>query len=289
MERPLSLLEEMSMPDPNFPVKLCTSRFAGRGRILFEAHWHNHMELLYIREGHAVVECNYASYEAGPGDLIAVNSNDIHMGILLSDEIEYDCLIADLGLLQSLSPDAAETKYITPIVQNRILFRNVIRGDGQLNDCMEQLQGEFAWRQPGFELSVKSLLYRLLTLLLRGYVEVRLTEPESRARLRNLERFRPIFHHIETHYTEELTVDSLAGLASLSRFHFSRLFRQLTGRTVTDYVNRIRINKSEDLLRNTEKTIAEIAMAAGYNDLSYFSRTFRRYRGLAPSEVRVQR
>jgi AraC-like DNA-binding protein len=279
----------MDMPDPDFPVKLTACRHSGRGRIIFEAHWHNHIELLYIRSGHAIVECNYAAYEAGPGDLIAVNSNDIHMGILQSDDVVYDCLIADLGLLQSLSPDAVETKYITPIVQNRILFSNLISQDQAMNDCMEQLADEFAQRLPGFELSVKSLLYRLLTLLLRGYVDVRLTEPESRVRLRNLERFKPIFHHIETHFTEELTVDSLAGLASLSRFHFSRLFRQLTGRTVTDYVNRIRINKSEDLLRNTEKTIAEIAMAAGYNDLSYFSRTFRKYRGLAPSEVRAYR
>ena len=134
---------------------------------------------------------------------------------------------------------------------------------------MEQLAGEFSGRLPGFELSVKSLLYRVLTLLLRGYVDVRLTETESRARLRNLERFEPIFHYIEKNYTEDLTVDGLARLALLSRFHFSRLFRQLTGRTVTDYVNRIRINKSEYLLRNTHKTIAEVAMSTGYNDLSY--------------------
>ena len=114
MDRPLSLLEPMSMPDPHFPVKLTASRQSGRGRILFEAHWHNHIELLYIRSGYALVECNYAAFQAGPGDLIAVNSNDVHMGILQSDEIEYDILIADLTLLQSLSPDAAETKYITP-------------------------------------------------------------------------------------------------------------------------------------------------------------------------------
>ncbi|OXM13609.1 AraC family transcriptional regulator [Paenibacillus herberti] len=288
-QRPLSLLEPMNMPDPHFPVKHGTMRETGRGVTLFPAHWHNHIELLQFRSGHAVIEVNYVPIEAGPGDIMVFNSNDIHMGILQSESVEYDILIADLTLLQSQSPDAAETKYITPMAQNRILFRNQISGDARLTAILDQLAEEFRTRQSGFELSVKSLLYGMLTELLRGYVDLRLTENESHTRLRNLERFEPIFHYIETNYTDDITVDDLAARASLSRFHFSRLFRQLTGRTVTDYVNRIRINKSEYLLRSSEKTIAEIAMAAGYNDLSYFSRTFRKYRGYAPSEVRSRR
>ncbi|WP_251562824.1 AraC family transcriptional regulator [Paenibacillus pasadenensis] len=285
-QRPLSLWEPMNMPDPHFPVKHSVSHQSGRGITLFNAHWHNHIELLRFRSGNALVEVNYVPIEAGPGDILVFNSNDIHMGILQSEHVEYDILIADLTLLQSQSPDAAETKYITPMAQNRILFRNHISGDASLSAILDRLSDEFANRRLGFELSVKSLLYGMLTELLRGYVELRLTENESHTRLRNLERFEPIFNYIENHYTEDITVEALAAQASLSRFHFSRLFRQLTGRTVTDYVNRIRINKSEYLLRSSEKTIAEIAMAAGYNDISYFSRTFRKYRGYAPSEAR---
>ncbi|QJC50996.1 AraC family transcriptional regulator [Paenibacillus albicereus] len=286
MERPLSLLEPMSMPDPRFPVKHGKMKAAGKGATLFPAHWHNHIEVLRFRSGQARVEVNHVPFDAGPGDVMVFNSNDIHMGLLSSDEVEYDILIADLALLQSQSPDAAETKYITPMAQNRILFRNRISGDEALASILDRLAEEFRERQAGFELSVKSQLYAMLTLLLRGYVELRLSEQESSARLRNLARFEPIFDYIEAHYTEDITVEELAARASLSRYHFSRLFRQLTGRTVTDYVNRIRINKSEYLLRSSEKTIAEIAMAAGYNDLSYFSRIFRRYRGYAPSEAR---
>ncbi|MCL9659621.1 AraC family transcriptional regulator [Paenibacillus hunanensis] len=289
MNWPVNLQEPMSMPDPSFPIKVnfCGSR--EYGQVLFPHHWHRHMEFLYVESGEAMIECNAKPIHVQAGDLIVLNSHDLHQGISLSSELVYYALIADLQSLQSPSQDAVETRFITPMTQNRLIFHSYIRGDTGLQRCMEDIIDEFRDRRIGHELAVKSLMYRLLALLVRGYVDDLSDWRHTENRMRNVERFTPILQHIEQHYAEEMTIEQLAELAGLSRFHFSRVFRELTGRTVTEYVNQVRINRAEYLLLNTGMTVSEVAMAAGYNDISYFSRTFKKYRDRAPSDARAGR
>ncbi|WP_322924220.1 AraC family transcriptional regulator [Paenibacillus campi] len=289
MNWPVDLQEAMSMPDPSFPIKVnfCSSR--EYGQVLFPHHWHRHIEFLYVESGEAIIECNAKPIHVRSGDLIVLNSNDLHQGISLSNQLVYYALIADLQSLQSPLQDAVEMRFITPMTQNRLLFCSHIEDDAELQHCMENIIAEFRDRRIGHELAVKSLMYRLLALLVRGYVADLSDWRHTENRMRNVERFTPILQYIEQHYAEEMTIEQLAELAGLSRFHFSRLFRELTGRTVTEYVNQVRINRAEYLLLNTSMTVSEVAMAAGYNDISYFSRTFKKYRNIAPSEARVER
>jgi AraC-like DNA-binding protein len=286
MDRPLALLEPMDMPDRFFPMKIhyCTAK--EYGKTLFTHHWHNHMEFLYFTKGSALIELNSVPYEVQAGEMVVVNSNDLHYGVCLSDDLVYYAMIVDIKLLQSQTPDAIETKFITPITQNQIMFASKISGDPEITECATSLIREMDERELGYELSIKSYLYRLLAILLRRYGKDTLSPEESMYRLKNLERFTPIFQYIEENYQEELSVDLLAGLAGLSRYHFSRLFKELTARTVTEYVNTLRINKSEYLLRNSRMNISEIALSSGFKDIYYFSRAFKKYKHVSPSELR---
>ncbi|CAM3782227.1 helix-turn-helix domain-containing protein [Marinicrinis lubricantis] len=286
MNKQLNLREEMSMPDPHFPVKVNHCQFHEAGVVLFPHHWHQHIEFLYFVRGEARIECNSHSMEVGPGDLVVVNSNDLHHGVSLSEDLLYFALIADTSVLGSHSVDAVDTKYITPIAQNRILFQHKITNDSRIQQCMDQLLAEFRERDFGYELAIKSYLYQLLTILIRNYVTRIISPVEYNTRLRNLERFNPIFQYIEQHFEQKITVDVLAGLIQMSRFHFSRVFRDLTNKSVTEYVHMIRIHHAEHLLRSTTMTISEIALAAGYNDIYYFSRMFKQYKNVSPSIYR---
>ncbi|MGN7356990.1 helix-turn-helix domain-containing protein [Paenibacillus sp. SAF-054] len=274
------------MPDRFFPIKVhyCTSN--EHGKTLFNHHWHNHMEFLYFTKGSAMVELNSVPYEVSEGDLVVVNSNDLHYGVSRCDDLVYYAMIVDIKLLHSHSLDAIETKFITPITQNRILFASKISGDDEIISCISSLIHELSQRELGYELSIKSYLYRIITILLRRYGTHKMTMEDHQLRLKNLERFTPVFQFIEDHYQDDLTIDLLSGLAGLSRFHFSRLFKELTGRTVMDYINTLRINKSEYLLRNSRMNISEIALSTGFKDIYYFSRSFKKYKHISPSELR---
>lgn len=286
MKKILPFREPMDMPDPYFPIKIHRTPFNEYGAILFHHHWHEHIEFLFFIEGEAMIECNSEQMHVKAGDLIVLNSTDLHHGISLSENLFYYAIIADTSLLHSHSVDAVEMKYITPITQNRISFQNKISKDSDVNGCISSLIEEFENREFGYELAVKSYLYRLLTILLRKYI-VRLLDPsEYQLRVKNLERFDPIYQYIEENYSNKINVDDLAKQMNMSRFYFSRLFKELTGKTVSDYVNFVRINKSEYLLRNTSMSISEIAHATGFNDIYYFSRLFKTYKKVAPSKIR---
>lgn len=286
MEKYESLREPMDMPDPQFPIKLHRIGFSQQGGVLFPHHWHRHLEFLFFVKGEALIECGSASMSASAGDLIAVNSNELHYGISASTELFYYALIFDVSLLHSQSADAAETKFITPLTQNRLLLRNYIGSDESASACMHAIIRELEQREIGYELAIKSELYRLLTLLIRGYVGTVLTQDEHAERMKNVERFAPVFDYIDRHFKDELSVELLAGIAGLSRFHFSRLFKELCGRTVTEYITTTRLNIADDLLRRSPLSVSEVAAATGFNDIYYFSRTFKKHKHVSPSSIR---
>lgn len=288
MQKPLSLRESMDMPDPHFPIKLHHCRYDQYGATTFPPHWHEHLEFLYFVEGEARITCNSLSYDVGPGDLVVVNSTDMHHGMSLSDRLFYFAVILDPSLLHSQLIDAVETKYITPITQNRIVFRNLITDDPAVTDCIDSLIREYKGREFGYELAVKACLYRLLTVLLRNHAVTGQSPNEYSARLRNLERLGPVFQYIEENYRSRIAVDDLAAIASLSRYHFCRQFKELTDKTVTDYVNFVRINKAESLLRTTGLSIAEVASETGFGDIYYFSKLFKAYKKIPPSKFRSE-
>ncbi|MBB6730005.1 AraC family transcriptional regulator [Cohnella zeiphila] len=286
MEKSPVLREEMDMPDPLFPIKIHHCRYEKTGATTFAHHWHEHLEFLYVVEGEARFSCNSETHDVVPGDIVIVNSADLHHGISLSDRLFYYAVIVDPALLHSHTVDTVEAKFITPIAQGRIRFANKISDDPIVRESLTSLIGEFNGQAFGYELAVKSWLYRLLTALLRRHTAVSLSPEQYSSRLRRLERLDPVFRHIEERYADKITVDELAGIARMSRFHFGRVFKELTNRSVTDYLNFVRINKSEYDLRHSEKTITEIALENGFGDVYYYSRLFKSYKNVTPSSLR---
>jgi AraC-like DNA-binding protein len=285
MIKPNAMLEPMDMPNPYFPIKVHRCKATQYGQIMFPNHWHKHMEFLYFISGKAAIACNSVEYIVQSGALIVMNSNDLHAGVSLSDDLFYYAIILDPSLLQSHAMDAVETKFITPITENLILFNNKIENDAPIINSILSIVSELDHQEMGYELAIKSHLFAILTLLLRGYVAQILTFNDYKARLINLERFTPILEYIEAHFHQELSVELLADKAGLSRFHFGRLFKALTGKSVTDYINNARIRRAEYLLRNTPLTISEIALTVGYHDIYYFSRIFKKYKDVPPSQM----
>jgi len=95
--------------------------------------------------------------------------------------------------------------------------------------------------------------------------------------------------HIDAHYAQPLTVDRLAKLAGLSRFHFIRAFHASTGRTPHQYVRERRLERARELLVNTPMPVTEICDAVGFQSLGSFSSLFRRLTGETPAEYRAKR
>ncbi len=103
---------------------------------------------------------------------------------------------------------------------------------------------------------------------------------------RDQRRITRALRHIEAHCEEPLSLDTLAGQAAMSPYHFLRTFRALVGMTPHQYVLRTRLHRAALLLRRTDQPVAGIAFDCGFGDLSTFNRRFRRVMGASPREYR---
>lgn len=279
--------EKMTMPNPDFSMKVMPSRVKGVNSTNISPHWHEEMELLYFTKGSSSIKCNNKSFTVHKGDLIIANCNDLHSGINLTEDVHYYCIILDPHILNSRLIDLCDSKYITPIIDNTLLFENHIVDNVAIQRCIELIIDEYTHRECGFELAIKAGLYNLLVLLLRKHVQVILTDSQVKSRMKNINRFNPIIQYIDTHYAEELSLEKISELAHMSKFHFCRLFKQMTGHTVTHYINSIRIQNAERLLASSDLSVSEIAYTVGFQDTSYFSRIFKSIKGISPSKKRI--
>ncbi|HWR10132.1 AraC family transcriptional regulator [Sporomusa sp.] len=268
----------------DFPVDIHRSEHQRLGTVI-ECHWHENFELLYFEKGEAIIYCNSRPIRVGPGELIIINSNDLHYGENVSPQLVYYVVEFDLSFIHSNKIDLCQTKYMTPLVQNRILFRNQIDQNNELLEEVRHLINEYYRQELGYELAVKAYIYRILVLLLRFYGEQTISESEKDRQRSNLSRLSPVLEYMDCYYTEKLSLEQLSSMANMSPHYFCRLFKHLTGKSPTEYINHLRLNKAVALLLESNLNITEIAMAVGFNDSNYFSRLFKKYKQVPPSKL----
>lgn len=97
---------------------------------------------------------------------------------------------------------------------------------------------------------------------------------------------REICEYVDTHYNEEITLQGLAAQAKFSPSHFGSMFKKIMGIPPLQYLNKVRIEKSKQLLIHTDQKIYEIASQVGYANLPYFTRIFKQTTGFSPNEFR---
>jgi AraC-like DNA-binding protein len=264
----------------DFPIKIRRIEYRDPGPIL-KSHWHEELMIFHIEKGTAVIHCNNQQLKVSAGDLIIINSNDIHYVENKCHDLIEQYIIVDFAFLCSSRQDVCQNKYITPLQQNRIRFQNLIQNDEELRQQVLDLFKEYQQKNHGYELLIKSILYRIFALLLRRHTVPPADELETRHRY----QLRPILQYVDAHYDQKLTLKDLASMAHMSRHHFCRLFKNITGMPPIEYVNRVRIHTAMKLLQHDKVPINEVSQAVGIDDSNYFSRLFKKYKKISPSSV----
>ncbi len=96
-------------------------------------------------------------------------------------------------------------------------------------------------------------------------------------------------HFIHNNYATDISLERVASTVRLSRYHFSRLFREITGLTYQSYVNRVRIEQAKKMLNDDALSVTDAGYAVGYSDLTHFERIFKKIVGSNPSQYRRRR
>ncbi|MBR2926776.1 MAG: AraC family transcriptional regulator [Clostridia bacterium] len=233
----------------------------------FCLHWHEHTEILYIKRGTLHLRCAENTLKATEGDCVIINENELHDGI--GGECEFLCIY--------LSPALFEPKHY--------LFQTLVR-DEALADIILRLAQEYPKSSHSGQLATKGLTFLMLSHLISNHTQQTFSEVTYRQYAKNLNIINDVVQYLEQNYSERITTASLARRFYLSEGHFCHVFKEVTGKTITGYINTLRIEKAITLLKNTDLSITDISMQCGFCDANYFTRTFKKYKGISPSSVR---
>jgi two-component system, response regulator YesN len=100
---------------------------------------------------------------------------------------------------------------------------------------------------------------------------------------------RRAIEYIRMNLNQDLSLDSISGSLNLNSYELSRQFKKETGKNITEYINNRRINEALYILENDNISITDVAFTVGFNDVNYFTKVFKKLKGITPSEYRKQK
>ena len=140
-------------------------------------------------------------------------------------------------------------------------------------------------RTPGSSRRVADLTQLFASFLAENYTKTTSEKPNLQGGL-PIRKLRQVEDYVSEHLAEDICVEALAEVVGLSPFHFSRVFKQATDMTPHQFVTRARMLNAQQLIRETSRSLIEIALEVGYPNPSHFAQVFRRVVGVTPTEFR---
>ena len=250
-------------------------------------HWHDQMEVIYIKRGEGVVSVDFNRLEVRAGSIVPVLPGEIHsIDGTPGGRMEYENIIFSPGMLGGGDEDEWFRKNVLePLRNGNLAFeRPIPPGTDFYLEAKTALDGADAActvRTPGYSLLVKGHLFEFLHALYVNRLDRPLVEPRKSA-----DRLKAVLADVKARYAERLTVAEAASLAGYSEAHFMRVFKEETGQTFVGYLNDYRLTAATYFLRETGESIGNIAVSCGFDNESYFIRRFRARYGKTPSEYR---
>lgn len=251
-------------------------------RYVMSYHWHVEYEIIRILKGSLTVTLDEKSFTSNENDVIFVHSGILHSGI--PEDCVYQCIVFDINTFLKNNPVCGE--YIQKILhQEMMLFSHFTAEQPEILSCVSSLFQAMYSKNPGYELIVFGQFYHFFGLVFSNHYFV---ENPTRARrdYKRILQLKQVLEFIEKNYASPLTLQQLSASVSMSPKYFCRFFSEMTHQTPMDYLNRQRIEEACYQLAATDDSITEIAYRNGFNDLSYFIRTFRKYKGITPGKYK---
>lgn len=249
-------------------------------------HWHEEMEIIYIKKGHGTVTIQLQPYPVAAGCIALAPPGTLHAIDGAPDaRMEYENILFSRELLLSAAGDWCDSACLRPLISGRACLPPVLRPGQPLHAeaaaCLDEADAACSAGQPGYPLLVKAALYRLFYALYAAAGDALAIPPPEAERVKQTLAF------IEARRGEKLTVAQAADAAGYSPAHFMRFFKAAVGQTFVEYLTDCRLSAAARSLAETDDAVGRIAEDAGFESPSYFCRLFRRKYGVSPSRYRM--
>lgn len=248
-------------------------------------HWHDYYEILYVMDGSAIQSVNGKTQEITKCDIVLISPGDVHKTHSNSDD---GCLILVILFLPQVlaleNNSNASSQYIDVFMDKDILKSCFLNKpylfENELKKITSKINEEYTLKDLGFLLITKGLIYQLLGLIKRNICQL----DENIIIPKNYNVILDICKYIEVNYQENLSLAKTASVFGYSPEHLSRMFSATTNKSFKKFVDFVKMNEAKKLLLFTNMSVVDISDYLKFDDVSTFSRTFKRVFDMSPSK-----
>ena len=234
-------------------------------------NWHRNIEILLVTAGDGGVQYSSEDIVLTKHDVVVVNSGELHR-VYSDSDISFDYVIIDESFCRENGIDTSE-RYFDRVFKcekaEEIFCRTYERYREYKSDPT-----------PMKTARLRLAVLELLICLYEGHSIAKSKRPSVSGAPQDY--IKRVLEYIAEHYTEQLTLEGVAQVCGITKYHLAREFKRYTGQTVITYVNTLRCKKAEACLSDG-MTVTEAAGESGFDSISYFSRTYKKLMGSSPS------
>lgn len=262
--------EEHISFDNNIPFKLFADIERPSTKYSFESNWHDNLEIQLCTDGEGYVLLDGNKIDITKNDIVIVNSNVLHF-TSTNSKIKYTCLILDQKFCRESGIEPSKLFF-------KEFFNNNLFVD-KINEIVSVYTNDFDICRTA---KLRKLILDLLIILREEYTDINIDIPTKSGSYKTV---RNAILYIRNNYSAPLSLEVIAKNVFVDKYTLSRLFKKLTGQTVVEYINCHRCNKAAQMIVEGE-SIESAAYACGFNNKSFFTKTFKKYMGNLPSHYK---
>ncbi len=237
--------------------------------------------MIYMLSGSALYNIDGNGHRVARGNLVVVNPGVPHFRVMPEGGETNEFHIGFNNIqLEGMDKDCLLPPGRQPVISMKKYEREFFEGCCSI--LVEQKRNE-----PGGQLMLKSLVMRLIILFLKEVCTVSKVNEENPIKFESCDRTKivtSIASYMNTNYGQDISLDRISQNIYLSPVYISRIFKEEIGESPINYLIKVRLSKAADLLENGSSTVKSVARQVGYSDAYYFSKLFKKYYGMPPSE-----
>lgn len=245
-------------------------------------HYHEYYEIYYLMSGQRYYYIEDNRYLVKKGSLLFINKYDIHKTVdSVNPNHERIVLYFNDAFIENHHRSSKDILLSPFHLANKQVEFNL-----QEQSYIEQLLFQMIREKEnkdllGRELFFESLIMQLLLYAARKAANSPRKEPQTMHT-----KMTEIIHYCNENFHESLQLEDISNQFYISPYYFSRLFKQTTGFTFTEYINTLRIREAQRLLRESSQKMIEISEKVGYSSVSHFNRKFKQVTHMSPMEYK---
>ena len=247
-------------------------------------HWHDEFEIIYVRSGFLTVSISGESYIGKTGEAFVVSPGNLHLMGSQSGTVDYYTFLFPLKYISFRTDDMLDEKLLEPLNSGHLMICPRVKDTAK--ELCEQLIEIYMAKKDETESKITAqiktkiiLLQFILEMWKKGFV----IENDTSGR-NTVEK--EMVSYIQQNFTGKISLREFGEQFHLSEKYISRYFKEHFHITLSQYVTYLRLEHAKQLLQDTDIPVTDVAMQSGYQNVSYFIRSFQKAYAVSPLKYR---